>query len=186
MARPTARLVAALRETALRLGSDGVVYRWSHFGHCNCGHLAQTVTRRPAREIYEAAFVRSGDWGQQARDLDLPDYGDRPALDEGALEREAPELCSATGAPLEQVLAEMYAAGLDREDIDHLEDLSDGAVLRHLGASTTGLVRHARADVVRYLAGWADLLESRLSPLERARLERVTRPESELDVAAEE
>jgi hypothetical protein len=185
MAIPTARLVVALRETAARLRSAGAVYKWSHFGHCNCGHLAQTITGRSAREIYDAAFVRSGDWGQQARDLVLPDYGDRPAIDEGAFEHEGRELCSATGSPLEQVLAEMYAAGLDRDDIDRLEDLSDGEVLRFLGASTTGLVRHAREDVVRYLEGWAELLARRLTPLERARLEALEAP-ADLAIAAEE
>jgi hypothetical protein len=186
MALPTARLVVALRETAARLRSADVVYKWSHFGHCNCGHLAQTITRRPAREIYEAAFVRSGDWGQQARELELPDYGDRPAIDEGAFEHEGRELCAATGSPLEQVLAEMYAVGLDREDIDHLEDLSDGEVLRFMGASTTGLTRHAREDVVRYLEAWALILERRLTELERARLEALAPAAEDLAVAAEE
>lgn len=186
MATPTARLVVALRETAARLRSADVVYRWSHFGHCNCGHLAQTITRRPAREIYAAAFVRSGDWGQQALELEVPDYGDRPALDEGAFEHEGTELCSATGSPLEQVLAKMYAVGLDREDIDHLEDLSDGEVLRWMGANTTGLVRHARENVVRYLDAWAELVESRLSPFERAQLSSLAPAADELAVAAEE
>lgn len=186
MALPTARLVLALRETAARLRLADAVYKWSHFGHCNCGHLAQTITRRSAREIYEAAFVRTGDWGQQARDLELPDYGDRPAIDEGAFEHESTELCSATGSPLEQVLAEMYAVGLDRQDIDHLEDLSDGEVLRFMGASTTGLVRHAREDVVRYLDAWAALLERRLSRLERARLAAVAPAAEAVAVAAEE
>ncbi|MFO0555635.1 MAG: hypothetical protein U0271_45070 [Polyangiaceae bacterium] len=105
MAKPTRRLVAALRSTALRLRSPSVEYRWSHFGHCNCGHLAQTVTGKTAREIYQAAFSRGGDWGQQA--AELPDFGDRPALDEGAYEPLGVELCSVTRSPLADVLAEM-------------------------------------------------------------------------------
>lgn len=185
MALPTARLVVSLRETAVRLRASSAVYKWSHFGHCNCGHLAQTITGRSAREIYDAAFVRSGDWGQQARELEVPDYGDRPAIDEGAFEHEGRELCSVTGSPLEEVLAEMYAVGLDRDDIDRLEDLSDGEVLRFLGVSTTGLVRHAREDVVRYLEGWAGLLEQRLSAPERARLAVMESPD-DLAIAAEE
>ena len=56
-----------LRETAerLRKGSD---YKWANFGLCNCGHLAQTVTHRSAKEIHEAALEKGGDWGEQARE----------------------------------------------------------------------------------------------------------------------
>ncbi len=186
MALPTARLVVALRDTAARLRAPDVVYKWSHFGHCNCGHLAQTITGRSAREIYRAAVVRSGDWGEQAeRFAAMAD--DRPALDEGAYEPEGVDLCGVTGSPVERVLSEMVAAGLDRDDIDKLEDLSDGEVLRYIGASTTGLQRNERADVIRYLEGWASVLEGRLSPLELARARAL---EAELDpplsIAAEE
>lgn len=196
MALPRARLVLALRATAARLGSPDVTYAWSHFGHCNCGHLAQTITGRSAGEIYRAAFRRPGDWGQQADALDLPDYGDRPAIDEGAWEPAPRELCAATGSPLEAVLAEMYALGLGRADIDALEDLSDGEVLRQAGAGATGLQRNERGDVIRYLEAWAALLARRLSPGERARLAALEssgaggiaspRGEDALPVAAEE
>ncbi len=183
MALPTARLVAALRDTAARLRAPDVVYKWSHFGHCNCGHLAQTITGRTAREIYRAAVSRSGDWGEQAHRFIVMSDGDRPALDEGAYEPDSVDLCGVTGAPVERVLAEMIGAGLDRDDIDKLEDLSDGEVLRFIGASTTGLQRNERADVIRYLEGWASLLESRLSPFERARARDL---DSDLPIAAEE
>ncbi len=64
MARPTTELIAALRSTAKRL-ADGANYKWSHFGQCNCGHLAQTVTHFTAKELQEAAFARAGDWKEQ-------------------------------------------------------------------------------------------------------------------------
>ena len=43
MARPSRRLIDALRATARRL-EDGARYEWGHMGRCNCGHLAQTLT----------------------------------------------------------------------------------------------------------------------------------------------
>lgn len=183
MAVPTARLVVALRETAARLASPAAVYRWSHFGHCNCGHLAQTITGLPARTIYQAAFRRPGDWGQQAAALDVPDFGDRPANDEGAWEPEGTDHCAATGSPLEVVLGAMYDVGLERRDIEHLEDLSDERVLRRLGAVATGLPRDDRASVVRYLEAWADLVESQLPVPMRPRLVSL---DEEIPIAAEE
>lgn len=166
MARPSAALVTALRQTALRLERVATVYRWSHFAHCNCGHLAQTITGLAPTDIYEAARVREGDWGQQAAvsplRLDRPDYGDRPALDEGAWEPEDRGVCTVTGSPIDLVLEQMFGLGLDREDIRHLERLSDPSVRRRLGSSTTEFAHGDRANVVAYLRAWADLLEEAL------------------------
>lgn len=90
MARPTLRLIQALRQTAIRLTNASTTYRWSSYAHCNCGHLAQTITELGPEEIQERALRREGDWGAQAKEQSychraalLPDYGDRPALDEG-------------------------------------------------------------------------------------------------------
>lgn len=189
MARPTPTLVLALRETALRLASPSTRYEWSHFAHCNCGHLAQTLTGLAPRLIYEAAFVRPGDWGEQARDLAFDphaDVGDRPALDEGALEPTGSELCVATRVPLRQILSTMEAAGLTAVDVGHLEDLSDAEVLRRLGKNTTGLERNRRENVVAYLEAWADELESRLTlPDRRALVELARSRAAELALAAE-
>jgi hypothetical protein len=183
MALPTARLVVALRETAARLRSPDATYRWSHFGHCNCGHLAQTMTGLSAAAVYRAAFQGAGDWGQQAAAmLDGLDWGDRPGLDEGAFEPEVMR-CGSTGRPLDAIFGEMAAFGLDRRDFDALEDLSDGDVLRRMGRSTTGLERNVRENVVAYLEAWADVVAERLDDLERARLADLDEP---LPIAAEE
>lgn len=167
MARPSARLVHALRHTADRLAQPEVVYQWSHFGHCTCGHVAQTLTKLEASTIYRAAFHRPGDWGEQAARLgrpEAPDYGERPAIDEGAYEFESLDRCVATGSPLAAILDAMYRAGLEPEDVRHLERLSDGEVLRWLGKNTTGLEHANRAHVVTYLRGFAELLETKLGP----------------------
>ncbi len=170
MARPTARLVVALRETATGLRCPGAVYRWSHFAHCNCGHLAQTVTHLDPKAIQRAASFREGDWGQQARQhaFELPDYGDRPALDEGAWEPDNVGACRVTGTPLDTVLDQMFELGLEPEDVEHLERLSDPEVRQRLGASTIDFLHYERDNVVRYLEAWAELLEEQLPENERA------------------
>ncbi len=164
MAYPSTRLVVALRETAARLAREDVVYRWASFAHCNCGHLAQTIT---GLDPNESAMRREGDWGRQARDASsrrLPDFdfGDRPALDEGAWEPENVGACQITGAPLDEVLGRMYALGLTPEDVGHLERLSSPDVRRRLGNNTVHFSHSERENVVAYLSAWADVLEERL------------------------
>ena len=158
------RLVVALRETAARLRREDVTYRWASFAHCNCGHLAQTITGLGPDEIQRRAMRREGDWANQARDHAFPsfDFGDRPALDEGAWEPENVGACQVTGAPLDEVLDQMYALGLTAEDVGRLERLSDPHVRRRLGNSTQHFAHHRRENVIAYLDAWADLLELQL------------------------
>jgi len=136
MARATLELVQALRSTAKRL-SQGVDYRWSHFGQCNCGHLAQTITALTPKALYEAAFDRAGDWGEQARDY-----------------------CPTSGLAMDHVLDQLFALGLEPADVGHLERLSDPRVLRAFPGEALSYVR--RDDVVRYMGAWAALLEAEL------------------------
>ncbi len=136
MARPTVELIRALRVTATRL-SQGANYKWSDFANCNCGNLVQSVTDLPPQVIYEAAFERSGDWGEQAR-----------------------EFCPSSGYPIDYVLDRLFALGLAPEDVRHLERLSDDRVLRELGVQELAYTQ--REDVIRYMQAWANLLERQL------------------------
>ena len=167
MARSTIQLVVALRETASRLRREHITYRWASFAHCNCGHLAQTITGLSPEEIQRRAMRREGDWGSQAREVAVRgfprfDFGDRPALDEGAWEPQDVGACQVTGAPLDDILQDMYALGLDSHDVGHLERLSDPSVRRRLGTNTEYFPHHHRENVVAYLEAWADLLEQEL------------------------
>lgn len=136
MARATWKLVQALRQTAERL-QHGVAYRWSHFGQCNCGHLAQTVTRLSPDEIQQAAYVGAADWGAQARDY-----------------------CVTSGLPLDYIFGRLFELGMEPGDVQRLERLSDAQVLRHLG--NVSLVHNRRDHVVLYMRAWAELLEDKL------------------------
>lgn len=166
MAVPSHRLIVALRGTAARLARSEVRYQWASFAHCNCGHLAQSITGLAPEEIQKRAMRGEGDWGGQARDgrRGFPefDYGDRPALDEGAWEPHDIGACQATGAPLDEVLAEMYDLGLTPADVGHLERLSDIEVRRRMGNHTQHFAHHDRSNVIAYLGAWADLLEDQL------------------------
>ena len=127
------RLILALRATAERLRT-GSGYQWGHFGSCNCGHLAQTLTKHSAAQIHAAATERAADWGDAAIDY-----------------------CPSSGFPIDSIIGEMLDAGLTLSDIRHLEDLSDRRVLCRL-PNPTSVRRNERLDIVAYLDAWADLL----------------------------
>ncbi len=134
-ARANPDLIEALRVTAARLAA-GAEYRWTHMGSCNCGHLAQTVTRLPREEIHRLALQKAGDWGEQALDH-----------------------CPTSGYPIDHVIRSLLDLGLTGDDLRHLERLSDARVLRRLPVDRRHLDQRDRDDVVVYLRTWADLLE---------------------------
>ena len=136
MAQPTFSTVQALRDTAQRLASQAP-YHWGHMGSCNCGHLAQTITRLTKAEIHARAMQRYGDWERQ-----IIDY------------------CPTSGLPIDQTIDEMLAFGFTRTDLTHLERLSDARVRQQIPFERRNALRHnQRDDVVLYLRTWADLLE---------------------------
>lgn len=140
MARSSARLVAAIRQTAERL-TRGDNYQWGHMGSCNCGHLAQTLTHYQKGQIHGAAMWRHGDWTEQLRDY-----------------------CPQSGFPMDEIIEQMLAWGLDTSDLAHLERLSSPAVLEALPPNRRNLQHNMRDDVVLYLQTWAALLELELLP----------------------
>ena len=138
MAKPSVALIQKLRQAARQIGT-GSPYEWGHMGSCNCGHLAQAITQRPKGEIHASALQRHGDWEQQ-----LIDY------------------CPQSGLPMDQIIDEMLALGLTRQDLTHLEKLGDPTILRALPPERRYLRHNLREDVVLYLKTWADLLEQQL------------------------
>ena len=141
MARSSKQLVAAIRQTADRLAA-GANYQWGHMGSCNCGHLAQTITHLDKSHIHGAAMWRHGDWSEQLRDY-----------------------CPQSGLPMDEIIDQMLSWGLNREDLAHLERLSDNKILEALPPNRRYLKHNLRDDVVLYLATWADMLELELVQL---------------------
>ena len=170
MASSTPYLVSALRQTAKNLEKSEVTYRWSSFANCNCGHLIQTVTGMGASEIQSKAMMQDGDWGKQANanvhqvrlSPPQPDFGDRPALDEGAWEPENVGACQVTGASTDFVFYSLNRLGLSATDIKQLERLSDPDVRRRLGTENVYFPHHVRENVISYMTEWADMLEEDL------------------------
>jgi hypothetical protein len=128
-----APLILALRTAADRIDA-GAAYQWGHMGQCNCGHLAQVVTRKTSAQIHQAALLRhTGEWSEFATDV-----------------------CAVSGSVIDDVMDELLAVGMTRDDIAHLENLSDPRVVSRLGRP---LVRHERSDAVLYFRTLADILD---------------------------
>lgn len=134
----TARLelAARLRVTADRL-RQGAPYRWTHQGRCNCGHLAQTITRLSGAAIHAAAVQSPGEW---------IDHAERH--------------CPTSGAPIDRLIRQMLEAGLDLDEIADLERLAHPVVLRHLPSDRRALDNRDRDDVVLYFETWAAVLDA--------------------------
>ncbi|QIP11598.1 hypothetical protein G8759_02605 [Spirosoma aureum] len=138
MARPTPELIDALRKTARKL-ANGAPYQWGHMGGCNCGNLAQELTKLNRDQIHRYAMERYGDWNEQVEDY-----------------------CSTSQMPIDLVINEMLNAGLSLEDLKHLEKLDDRQVLLRFPLEARYLKHNIRDDVVSYMNAWADLLEEQL------------------------
>ncbi len=140
MAKARFHLIAALRETATRL-THGDTYGWTHMGKCNCGHLAQTVTKLTPAEIHQYALQKPGDWAEQAV-----------------------AYCPGSRYPIDLVIQTLIELGLTRDDLIHLERLSDPTILAQLPPQGRALDYRKRDDVVLYFQMWATLLESQYNP----------------------
>lgn len=145
MARPTPELIHALRQTATSL-QQGAPYQWGHMGGCNCGNLAQQLTKLNKEQIHRYAMQRHGDWNEQAEDY-----------------------CSTSQMPIDLLINELLNVGLMLEDLKHLERLDDRDVLLRFPFEKRHLKHNVREDVIAYMNEWAALLEEQL-------LEKITLP----------
>ena len=116
---------------------NGNRYEWGHMGSCNCGNLAQTITSFSRAEIQKYALEKRGDWSEQ-----LIDY------------------CPTSGLPMDLIIEKMMDFGFTRQDLRHLEWLSDKEILDKMEVSF--LNRNLKSDTISYLKSWAILLEDQL------------------------
>jgi hypothetical protein len=144
MARPSIRLISALRTTASRLAANAP-YAWGHLGSCNCGHVVQTLCGLAPAKIHTIALEGDGDW-----------------------EALANAYCPTSGHAIDDVISSLIEAGLSTDDIGHLEKLDDPAILAALPGGHRWLRRNDRDDVIAYLTTWASVLEQSLPSLTQA------------------
>lgn len=135
MAKPSPELVQHIRNAAKKIFMSPL-YQWGHMGACNCGFLAQEITSLTKADIHRRAMQRHGDWNEQ-----VDDY------------------CPTSRLPMDELISELLNAGLDRDDLKKLENLSDPIVLLQLPEDKKYLSHNKKDDVVFYMNAWADQLE---------------------------
>jgi hypothetical protein len=136
MANPSVKIIDALRKTAVQL-ENGNRYEWGHMGSCNCGNLAQTITSFSRAEIQKYALEKRGDWSEQ-----LIDY------------------CPTSGLPMDLIIEKMMDFGFTRQDLRHLEWLSDNDILDKMNVPY--LNKNLKSDTIAYIKSWANMLEDQL------------------------
>ncbi|MDN3689269.1 hypothetical protein [Cyclobacterium jeungdonense] len=147
MAKANPNLILALRKTITKL-KMGAPYQWGHMGACNCGNLAQEITRITKGDIHRFAMQRSGDWSEQ-----LNDY------------------CPDSGLPMDLMISELLDIGLERDDLMHLERLSDPEILKHIPfEERENLAKNRKEDLLCYLKTWVSLLENQWAAYQLATL----------------
>ncbi|MFZ6001160.1 MAG: hypothetical protein ACOYW3_11670 [Bacteroidota bacterium] len=138
MAKVSVELIEVLRAAAQKLEAS-TDYQWGHMGACNCGFVAQEVTKYSKADIHTRAMMGHGDWNEQ-----LNDY------------------CPTSGLPMDGLISQLLDFGFDVDDLKHLERLSDPAVLDEFKKVGQTLHHNHKHDVVKYLRAWARLLEEEL------------------------
>lgn len=108
-------------------------------GSCNCGFLAQEVTRLRQDEIHTRAMQGHGDWTEQ-----LNDY------------------CPTSGLPMDTLITELLTAGFDANDLKNLERLSDPKILEALPIESRNFQYNSKRDVIFYILAWIRLLENQM------------------------
>ena len=128
-------LTAALNKAIEQLES-GAHYEWGHVGHCNCGHLVQAAFGHTPKSIYRAFGEQLGEWSEH-----------------GNLR------CELSEWSVDEILESLRAIGFERQDVMHLENLSDPKILRRLPPELRYLERNRREHLILYLKTMRDLLE---------------------------
>lgn len=138
MATASKNLIGALRRTAKKLEKTDN-YQWGHMGACNCGFLAQEITHLSKDEIHEYAMRKSGDWAEQVNDY-----------------------CARSGYHIDLLINVLLQSGITKEDLVHLERLSDQTILQTIPLDQRYLHHNKKEDVILYINAWANLLEKQL------------------------
>jgi hypothetical protein len=139
MASPNRKLIAAIEKTISNL-KKGSPYQWGHMGACNCGNLAQELTKLGKGEIHSYAMQKYGDWNEQ-----LIDY------------------CPTSGYPMDLMITRMLTFGLTISDLANLEQLSDPVVLSEISPEKrNSLLKNKKEDVIFYMSAWSNLLRKNL------------------------
>lgn len=143
-------LKEALKVVVHALENDTIKYDWHQISHCNCGLVAQAITGTDLESL---------------DDIYLNDIS--TSLQEKLQQENTPtwsemvkEYCPLTGQPLVAIFEKLYEAGMKREDIAHLEYLSDPKILAASKIDTSAVWTETYTKEETRVTGWWIFKES--------------------------
>lgn len=116
-------LINSLNTAINALKNDTIYYSWSNQHSCNAGIVSQAVLGVAREELdlkRTTLFSKLDDYNSQRRKENQLD---------GTWKNAVQISCSLTGKDIPQIVKDLEANGLSREDIVHLEYLNNSAIL---------------------------------------------------------
>jgi hypothetical protein len=139
-------LIEALTAVVTALENDTIDYDWCKTSHCNCGLVAQAVTRTGQDGLNNDYLIDIKNALQTKKKM---------AKGKSATWTElVAEYCPLTGEPLADVFKKLYEAGMTREDIAHLEYLSDPKILAVSQVNTGEYTQEYTTKETRVTGWW--------------------------------
>lgn len=136
------KLISALESVISGLESGSVNYDWEKVCQCNCGLVAQAITGLQDKELYEKLLhpmiEKYHDASEGRRKLNHKKKYDPTWCQLVA------EYCPLTGMPMEGIFKILYEAGMTRENIAHLENLSDKTILERAEINTESIINYKK------------------------------------------
>lgn len=135
------KLISALKTVIYNLEIGSVNYDWTKTSQCNCGLVSQAILGAGSGELNVLLSPVINHFNEQNPEKYKKG---NPNWQEMVTER-----CPLTGEPMDVIFKMLYAAGMTREDIFHLENLSDPKILKHTNIVTKGWVQTTTKTVTK-------------------------------------
>ena len=121
-------LIVGLKKAIYALQKNTVFYDWSNQASCNCGIVAQALTNLSPQEVDAGFFKIRGLYQTLSTQGKFVEHTWREGVR---------QTCSGTGKSNVEILQLLFNAGLQPEDIIHLEYLENPAILAESGIDVT-------------------------------------------------
>ncbi len=137
-------LIEALKAVVNALENDTVEYDWYQISHCNCGLVAQAITKTDKETLNDIYL----------NDISISLQSKIDSEYTPGWSQMVKEYCPLTGEPIAEIFQKLYSAGMKREDIAHLEYLSDPKILAASTVNTGTYTKTYTVDEIRETGWW--------------------------------
>lgn len=168
-------LIQKLQIAIHGLETDSVKYNWYNPCSCNCGIVAQSMLGMSMAELDKRIQVPFS--SKNLRQYLIINQNDSL---ECSWRNAVKAYCPMTGKPLDEIFSQLNEAGLSREDMCHLEYMTNPLILKKANIETTRMQDslfgrlfkiyepysyYKQADnLIKYLSAWVEILKEETAP----------------------